>query len=158
METEDLVRRLREDASSAWGSEVWILREAADEIERLRECLKEAKAAANAFLRELGQEAEAAPKRKIEIVEPFSDMQDNGDRWENEGGVIPAVDFNHDLKDVKFHDPEIWSNERGAPIPADDSNFDNSLEGNVKDAIRKRKNVLKIREIDLTDDDWYHGC
>jgi hypothetical protein len=54
MESEDLVKRLREDAASAWGTEVWILREAADEIERLQECLKEAQAAAKAFLRELG--------------------------------------------------------------------------------------------------------
>jgi hypothetical protein len=58
MESEDLVKRLREDASSAWGTEVWILREAADEIERLRECNKEIRAAAKAFLRELGRDSE----------------------------------------------------------------------------------------------------
>jgi hypothetical protein len=60
METEDLVKRLREDASSAWGTDVWILREAADEIERLQECIKELRAAAKAFLRELGRDEESA--------------------------------------------------------------------------------------------------
>jgi hypothetical protein len=57
---EDLVARLRKFGKFAGGGNS-LHNEAADEIERLRECLKEARAAANAFLRELRREGETAP-------------------------------------------------------------------------------------------------
>lgn len=66
------------------------------------------------------------------MTDNISNTNANSDRWENEGGAI---------------------------TPADDSNYDLQLEDNVKAAIRKRKNVVRMREIDMTDDDaWYHGC
>ncbi len=61
---EDLVHELRKRAvcvhiamESGADDVSLYLRKAADEIERLHECLKEARAAAKAFLRELGREA-----------------------------------------------------------------------------------------------------
>lgn len=60
MNENDIVRRSRDflcDEHGEWDvAGEALLREAADEIERLRECLKEARAAAKAFLRELGRD------------------------------------------------------------------------------------------------------
>jgi hypothetical protein len=84
-------------------------------------------------------------------------LVDNSERWENEGGLpLPADDSNFDnLKTIKIHDHEIWSNEQGID---DEKPTIEELEDNAKAAIRKKDNVVKLENVDWSDDDWYHGC
>lgn len=60
MNEDDIVKKAREASSHLREWKDYpisaLVEEMADEIERLRECLKEARAAAKAFLRELGRD------------------------------------------------------------------------------------------------------